>query len=142
MVPVSRDHHQALLLSWKLERGIAKAVEAKRMSAYCRWFWDEHLLPHFMLEESFIFPVLGNDHPLIVQALADHEGIKALIHREPPAISTFAALAALIKTHVRLEERSIFTAVQQIATPEQFADISKHHSHAVFIENTADEFWI
>lgn len=69
---VSRDHHHALLLAWKINKGISNGVEPERIIAYIDWFRKEHLEPHFIVEEEFMFPILGNEHPKVQQALQEH----------------------------------------------------------------------
>ncbi len=59
---LSREHHYGLLLSWKIREGFKREVPPERIKKYTNWFWENHLAPHFQFEESYIFPILGNQH--------------------------------------------------------------------------------
>ncbi len=63
--PLSHDHHQGLLLCWKIRTGFELGVDHERMKRYTDWFWENHLLPHFIFEEINIFPILGEEHPMV-----------------------------------------------------------------------------
>ena len=58
---ISREHHHGLLLSWKIRAGIKKEVEPFRIKKYLDWFYTEHLLPHFEIEEKHILKFAVND---------------------------------------------------------------------------------
>jgi hypothetical protein len=53
--PLSRDHHDGLLLKWKINQGISKGVDISRIQKYVDWFFKEHLIPHFRIEEDHLF---------------------------------------------------------------------------------------
>lgn len=59
LIPLSREHHFALLLCWKINEGIKLGVSADRISIYVKWFCDNYLLKHFKEEEDLLFPLLG-----------------------------------------------------------------------------------
>ena len=80
--PLSRDHHHGLLLSWKIRQGFKNGIDPERMMVYVRWFWDAHLLRHFELEEKQIFPVLGNDNPMVKRALREHRHNYLILSRK------------------------------------------------------------
>lgn len=139
--PLSRDHHQALLLTWKIRQGIKKDVPAKRISAYCNWFFREHLLPHFSLEEQYAFPVLGEEDQLIQQALSEHAQLRAMFGNPLTSTSALEAAGDLLEAHIRFEERTLFNAIQKAATPEQLQKILEIHEDAAFCDNEEDMFW-
>jgi len=85
--PLSREHHQALLLCWKFRQGFAKGVEPERMKKYADWFWTTYLAPHFVAEEKTFFPILATDHPGILKALKQHKDIKAMFHSKDSDIA-------------------------------------------------------
>lgn len=45
--PLSREHHHALLLCWKIKTGISKGVSSKRIKTYADLFYKTDLLPRF-----------------------------------------------------------------------------------------------
>ncbi len=135
----SVDHHHGLLLSWKIRTGFKKGIEVKRMANYVEWFYQNHLMPHFKLEEQYMFPVLGDADPDIVKALDDHRELTALIENrnQPEALHQ---LADALEAHIRFEERVLFGRIQQAATPDQLTRIEQIHDSEKFVEHH-DEFW-
>lgn len=141
MHPISHDHHQGLLLCWKIRTGLKKEIEQKRIVDYVTWFYQNHLVPHFIVEEKFIFPILGNEHELVKQALLDHHEIHRILMFDNDPVVNLQQLEKVLEQHIRFEERVLFADIQKIATEEQMAIIAENHSESNFIENTADEFW-
>lgn len=139
--PVSREHHYGLLLCWKIRTGFNKKVEPARIKKYCDWFYTEHLIPHFEFEEQYIFPILGEDAQLINRALLEHKELHRLFNTEDKLSQTLSLLKEKLEQHIRFEERILFNKIQEIATPEQLAQIEKQHSEEKFEENTNDVFW-
>lgn len=138
---VSREHHHALLLSWKINKGIHKNIESERIQKYIHWFRNEHLKPHFEIEEKWIFPVLGNDHEKVKKALSQHVrlldlSLNASDHHDMHIFSNE------LKEHIRFEERDVFQKVQQVATQEELDLIAENHKEEKFCERTEDEFWL
>lgn len=138
--PYSIDHHQGLLLCWKIGTGIKNNISPDRIAAYVRWFYKNELSPHFELEEKYIFPVLGKDDGLVRQAINEHKIINRLVH-EVRKEESLLQLAEVLEKHIRFEERVLFEEVQKCATPEELAEIEKVHGSKKFVENTTDEFW-
>ena len=64
--PISREHHHGLLLCWKIKTGMSKGVELSRIKGSVDYFYQTHLLPHFAMEEKYIFPILDNGHELMI----------------------------------------------------------------------------
>ncbi|GAA3575326.1 hypothetical protein [Snuella lapsa] len=68
--PLSREHHHGLLLSWKIRSGLSRNIPVERIKIYTDWFFETHLIPHFEMEEKYIFPILNENYPLIKRALS------------------------------------------------------------------------
>ena len=79
MVSFSKDHHFALLLVWKIRQGLKKDIDAKRISQYVVFFFNEDLIKHFTDEETLLFIYLPEDDPLRKTAEADHQNIYRII---------------------------------------------------------------
>jgi iron-sulfur cluster repair protein YtfE (RIC family) len=139
--PLSRDHHQGLLLCWKIRAGLRKGVELKRIKTYCDWFFSQHLQPHFEAEEKYIFPILGADHDLIKRALSEHSKLLELLDDPGETENSFIRIADELEKHIRFEERILFNEIQQVATAEQLALFNEHHTEEKFCENEKDAFW-
>lgn len=136
--PFSKDHHHGLLLGWKIRTGLKKEIAVDRIAAYTIWFYERHLLPHFELEEKYLFPVLGMEHDLIRKALNDHQQIRSIMAL--PDKIDLLQLADLLEAHIRFEERELFGQIQEVATEEQLAIVERVHNDGAFIEH-ADQFW-
>jgi iron-sulfur cluster repair protein YtfE (RIC family) len=139
--PLSREHHQGLLLSWKVRKGLSKGVELKRISKYVHWFYTEHLQKHFSDEEEFVFPVLGNDHELVKRALAEHRRLIRLMENEEELERSLHAFEEELEKHIRFEERTLFNEIQTIATSEQLKKIEEVLNEDTFCDSWDDQFW-
>lgn len=140
--PISREHHHGLLLCFKIRTGIKKQITAERINKYANWFYQNHLIPHFSIEEEILFPILGNENELVVKAIEEHRTIDRLFKNQESTIQNLNAIADAIENHIRFEERILFTALQDIATENQLQQIELHHTESKFIENTEDVFWV
>lgn len=141
MQPLSREHHQGLLLSWKIRTGLSKGISTKRIKAYLDWFYSTHLVPHFEIEEKLIFPILGNDHELVKKAISQHRRLERLFNAATDLEKNIGRIEEELESHIRFEERILFNKIQKVATEEQLETISKLHPEAKFTENDSDVFW-
>ncbi len=137
----SREHHHGLLLGWKIKTGLSKNVSPKRIIAYINWFWQTHLEHHFREEERLLFPILGNEHPLIVEVLNQHAEIENRIKNIQASAEFLMDLKTLLDKHIRFEEREVFMKIQEEATQEELQKVEELHQEIDFVENTEDEFW-
>ena len=141
LVQLSRDHHFGLLLCWKLKEGLKRDVSVERMSKYIGLFYLQNLKPHFAEEEESIFKVLGEEHPLIKEAISQHRIFKKMIEdgfKTPQQIEEFRALLEL---HIRTEERQIFPEIETQATDQQLEDLLKLDHPELKEPEYDDIFW-
>lgn len=141
LVQLSRDHHFGLLLCWKLKEGLKREISPERMSKYIQLFYTENLKPHFAEEEDTLFPILGNDHPLISEAISQHRTFEKMISEgfdSPEKIQTFRDLLDL---HIRTEERKIFPEIEEKATDEQLQTLLKQDFPELKEPDYDDVFW-
>jgi len=143
LAPLSRDHHEGLLLGWKLRQGIKRGAAAERMAPFVKWFWQLHLVPHFSKEEKYLPPVLPNSHPLMQQMLAEHKTIQQMVENisENATYNDFEALAETVNQHIRFEERVLFNEVEKQATPEQLQQLAQQLTDDKVDEVWEDVFW-
>lgn len=124
---LGRDHHEGLLLGWKIRTGMAKDVPPVRIQRYCRWFLREHLVPHFAIEEDLLFPVLGPADPLVRKALAAHRRIQRLIlGRSRPEVA-LTHIEEELEALIRLEDRRLLPRISEVATPALLAEVQRVH---------------
>jgi hemerythrin-like domain-containing protein len=140
--PISRDHHHSLLLSWKIRQGFKKGIAPVRIKKYCDWFFVTHIVPHFEIEEEYIFPILGENNELVKKALSEHRRLIKLFSDEDDYERSLSLLEEELESHIRFEERVLFTEVQTVASADQLKAIKLIHKEGEFIDNKADEFWL
>ncbi len=141
LVQLSRDHHFGLLLCWKLKQGLKKEISPERMGRYIAVFFQHHLEPHFQEEEETIFKILGEAHPLISEALDEHETLRSMAangFKDAEEIQTFRDL---LEKHIRTEEREIFPAIEQHATDAQLEALLELPHEELKEPEYEDEFW-
>lgn len=139
---VSREHHHGLLLSWKIRTGLSKNIAPERIKKYMDWFYQNHLAPHFHMEETYLFPIIGNGHPWVQKALSDHEILKNWFTSSKLDMNTLEQIEKKLEEHIRFEERQLFNHIQEVADSAQLDLINKQHNGEKFNDNTHDPFWL
>lgn len=139
---ISREHHHGLLLSWKIRNGLKKEVAPERIKKYVNWFYITHLLPHFELEEKYVFPILDKEHELVKKALSEHRRLKRLFESKTATVKNLMQIEEELESHIRFEERVLFNEIQMIATEKQLEEIKTIHKEEKFEDNLTDAFWL
>ncbi len=139
--PISREHHHSLLLSWKIRTGLKRGIELERIKAYADWFYEHHIIPHFEIEEKYLFVILDKNNELIKRALSEHLKIKRLFEAENDLHKKLSLIEEELESHIRFEERVLFNEIQAAATPDQLQQIAIHHVEEKFEDNLSDPFW-
>ncbi len=139
--PLSREHHHGLLLSWKIRRGFANEVDPKRIKRYADWFFVNHLIPHFHIEEKYLFPVLGEQHEMVKKALSEHRRLGRLFGDKEDIVKSLSLIEEELESHIRFEERTLFGEIQKHCTAAQLKIIDEVHHEDDFVDNLEDEFW-
>jgi len=145
LAPLSREHHDGLLFAWKIKQGVTNSTPPETLCNYTRWFWSNHLEPHFNVEERVFARFLPADNPFAQQMLKEHGQIRAVINSldKEPGANSMQLLTELINKHIRFEERKLFVYVEQILSAEQlkeiYDDLPAEHSCDI---TWTDEFWI
>ena len=139
--PLSHDHHHGLQLCWKIRTGFSKQIEPTRIKRYADWFFENHLKPHFELEEKYIFTILDKEDELIKRGLAEHSRLNSLFEETSDLENILGRIEKELEAHIRFEERVLFAEIQKMATAEQLTKINELHTSEVFVENEEDVFW-
>jgi hypothetical protein len=139
--PLSREHHHGLLFCWKIRAGIKKDVEVSRIKKYADWFYENYLIPHFEVEEKYVFTILGNKNEFIKKAVSEHRSLKRLFESTTEFQKNIGLISEELIDHIRFEERILFGEIQKIATAEQLLSIEFNHSDEKFVDNLTDSFW-
>lgn len=141
LVQLSREHHHGLLLSWKIKAGIAKNIEAGRIKAYVSWFYHTHLLPHFEIEEKYIFPLLGESSAKRDKAIQQHREIGSIAEKDSVDYDTLDRLQRLLTEHIRFEERELFNEIQDSGRLNDLPGSDEWSREKKFVDNESDPFW-
>lgn len=140
--PLSRDHHHSLMLCWKIRQGFKKNIDVNRIKIYLDWFYKEQILPHFEMEEKYIFTLLDSENELTNRAITEHRRLKRLFESTTEIEKNLNQIEEELEKHIRFEERILFNEIQKTAPEEELSKIQNIHSDAKFIDNLKDLFWI
>ena len=141
LVQLSRDHHFGLLLCWKLKEGLKKEISVERMSKYIGLFYLKNLKPHFAEEEETIFKILGEENPLIKEAISQHRIFEKMIEDGFKSQAQIEEFRSLLELHIRTEERQIFPEIEKQATEQQLEDLLKLDHPELKEPEYDDIFW-
>lgn len=132
--PLSRDHHQVLMLSQLLMADAPNypnlPTETIDKQRYAVDLFDRVIKQHMRLEEQVLFPMCAGLHPeidqLIYILIDDHCEIENLFQKMQSEVNTaiiMDELAHLLADHMRTEERELFELIQLHAPAELLASI-------------------
>jgi len=138
LVALSEDHHHELVQARRLltAAGGPPDERTRVASAYVDLFFSE-TVEHFRREEETVFPLYAG-HPaanteLLERVLREHmelHGLARGLRTEAAAgdVSgeTLAQLGALLRAHVRLEERELFEDVQRLVPADELDTLVSH----------------
>lgn len=144
LTPLSKEHHEGLLLAWKIKQGLNNGTESSLISKYIQWFWENDLQEHFRKEEEVLAVHLPRQNELVQRMFEEHEEIEALIHINAMVADEdiFMQIADKVTAHIRFEERVLFPFAEQTIPGNELTAI---HA-AIDVEKTKgkweEEFWV
>ena len=141
LVQLSREHHHSLLLAWKIKMGLSKNIEINRIMKYVKWFYENHLLSHFEMEEKYIFTLLDESNEMRHRVLQEHQQIRQIIQKDLVSSADLSQLQNLLNNHIRFEERVLFNEIQRQGLLSKVEQIEKSTDEAKFCDNESDQFW-
>ena len=133
LIPLSRDHHDGLVVAQGLILGRSKAprsnwpTDRRQQVDRVLEFFRADLRRHFQAEEEHLFPVvaeqLRNGVALARQLREEHDDMRARIREleQEPATGLEERLPALgecLKAHIRKEEQVLFERMQEEMDPD------------------------
>lgn len=139
--PLSREHHHGLLLCWKIRTGLKNGVEPQRIKQYVDWFFENHLIQHFAVEEKQLFPILGLSNPMVKQAIAEHHRLRELFKSKTNLKVVLGLIESELDHHIRFEERVLFQEIQQVADDSQLQLLDEIHQEVPESNVWKDNFW-
>ncbi len=123
LIPLSREHHVALLLAFRLRQGLPRTQKPtdspQEQAEDTIRFFHNNLATHFRAEQEVLFPLIHSTLPqaesLLDTLIAEHAAMRtqvgALEQTAPDTETLTAQLKAfgdLLERHVRCEERELF----------------------------------
>jgi hemerythrin-like domain-containing protein len=129
LVPLSDDHHNALVLARRSRR----AGERPETSDDLTQIWDDvrrrftrELDPHFRVEEKWLLPQLASagETALVERTLADHARLRELV-AAPPTSERMVAFGNCLHAHVRFEERELFARAEAVLSPSALETVGR-----------------
>lgn len=125
LTPLSREHHEALVLARRAARVDLRGDHAVAQGTYLLQRWRAQFEPHFVTEEQVLLPVLvasGHAAPA-GEALARHAELRGLIARLAEGdMQALPAWGEAMQRHVRFEERELFPLAQRVLDLPGLAD--------------------
>lgn len=126
LIPLSRQHHQALALCVRLDRAICSGeVDLEAWQAEIQQEFESEIGVHFAAEEEILFPAAANFtdlQALIQELLADHAVLRYYFARAAARqldLQSLADLGRKLTEHIRKEERQLFEGMQRIMSSAQ-----------------------
>ncbi len=146
IISLSKEHHFISLFSWKIKRGLKNGVSAARICEYVRYFWNNHLNPHFLEEEKLLFIPLNTRG--VQRAIRDHTIIRkqimqVLSNEKKETKKLLLQLTELLDEHRQFEERYLFPILERKLERQPYEDDEPQikRSHSQFLDEYKDEFW-
>jgi len=141
MVPLSREHHDALLFIWKIKQGLKNKTSLPIVVDYIKWFWNNNLKDHFDQEEKILLPYLPNEDEMVQRLRKEHEMIRKMVDKELNETSILILTDAL-NDHIRFEERQLFPHIEQTVSEAQLDEISRQLDYQPSCKTPwPNEFW-
>lgn len=146
---LSQDHFAGLLVVRRLRSGLKNDADPEVMASYTVHFWDTYLTQHFHDEETLLTPALdeAGQIGLADRMISEHRALEVLVSRMRSEDATDPSLldqfAGLLKDHIRFEERQLFPAIEQHASPERLKEIGDHlaGTGTCYNLNWPNQFW-
>jgi iron-sulfur cluster repair protein YtfE (RIC family) len=136
LIPLSEDHHQALLLALILKKDAPKInslpTDLIGKMNYAKKTYENELEQHFKDEEEFVFPFIMNKDSeldeLINEIIDEHIILKEKIfslNDNPKLSDQLNEIGIVLENHVRKEERILFEKTQQLLSEETLHQIKE-----------------
>jgi hypothetical protein len=116
-------HHRLLGLARHAERAALEGQATLAQAGELRRGYARDVRPLLLLEERVLFPALelAGEAPLVERACQEHAEIARHAERlEGAGPAGFQAFAALLREHVRFEERTLLERARALLEPELF----------------------
>ncbi|HZR33548.1 MAG TPA: hemerythrin domain-containing protein [Terriglobales bacterium] len=130
LVPLSRQHHNALALCVRILRAIESGeVDLKAWQGEIRQEFEQEVSSHFEAEESVLFVEAARFQelqPLVRTLLGQHSVLRGYFSKAANGDLTAGDLkvfAEILSSHIRTEERDLFESCQRLMAAAQLASL-------------------
>lgn len=138
---LQQEQERGLQFCWKIRQGFKKEIDPERISKYSHWFFRNNLLPHFSVEEDFIFPLLKDKDPVIKKALIDHRRLTRLFKDTANVEKSLSLIEEELENYFRFEKQKLIREIQNAVSEKEMDLIMKIYSESLSFEDWGDEFW-
>lgn len=126
---LSRDHHHALVLARQAERAALSGSDADVAAIWASVSvaFEAELNPHFIVEEQHLLSALegAGEEALTARTRAEHARLRALNGGADNARDRLAKFGALLRQHVRFEERELFPLAEELLSIEALQAVAE-----------------
>lgn len=152
LVPLSREHHDGLVMAQRLILGRAtnpRAVwplEPERQLDRLIYFFESDLCWHFEFEEVHVFPLvrkqLTDGEQWSAKLVEDHDLMRTMIKEFQIGQTMYLgkrlpAFGEQLKAHIHREERELFEQMQAECTSGQFAELGARIDEYVAVKSVS-----
>ena len=136
---LSDHHHRGLVQARRLRRaatGDEANMPEETAEAFLE-FWQEGTTTHFREEEEVLLPVLARyredllGREPVVEMLLQHARIRGLVMGLSDEVKggsvrpeTLGSIGELLETHIRLEEREVFSTIEEALPEEELREVA------------------
>jgi hemerythrin-like domain-containing protein len=138
LIPLSRQHHQALALCVRLDRAVRSGeVDLEAWQAEIQQQFESEIGVHFAAEEAVLFPAAAHFpdlQALVQELLAEHNLLRDYFGRaaardlDSPSLTNFGEKLA---EHIRKEERQLFEGMQRVMNSSELDGLGEAVAEAL-----------
>jgi hemerythrin-like domain-containing protein len=124
LVPLSREHHEALVLARHAASIDPDGPGASTQRDHVLARWQQQFEPHFDTEERTLLPALEacGHAPAAQRALADHAQLRRLTARlRDGEVAALRPWGEAMQRHVHFEERELFPLAERVLDLDSLA---------------------
>lgn len=142
LIPLSREHHDGLLLAWRLRTGDLSSREPSLKARHAAAFFESRLVAHFDAEERVLFPAvrgaLGENASLLDELIAEHRTMATQASKlRGGATNQVAPFCDLLERHIRTEERRLFPLIEEHVAAEALVALETEIENALAARSAA-----
>ena len=139
LIPLSRQHHGALLLAQMLKMAApdykGMPTDAAGKTSYALEFYTTHLLPHFAAEETVFEKIKNVDSGLdkyLEEIIEEHHLLRRLFEglaQRAEDTSYQDVIGQALEKHIRREDRELFPMIERLVAEDTMAAIAEILNH-------------